>query len=356
MKVQISQALVLAGALGVLAGPVHAQSKISTYEHALTPAGVPNLGGTWSNTTITRWERPEAYGDRAALTPDEVARMEGAAAHSEELANRPTDPNATVETLPNDCSGGRSWCNYNAQWTDTGDHVMRVHGEPRTSLVTFPADGRIPYNAAAQARREEAAKAAAAAAAKATAQGPGSFSNADNPENRSLPERCLVSQNFRDGALLSPTLYNNTYEIVQSPQAVVIVVEMSHDARIVRLNARHGTTPQWFGDSIGWYDGDTLVVETTNFHPAQLRQNSANLKLTERFTRVGEHRLLYRFKVEDPAVYAQPWGGEYEFNTSSGPLYEYACHEGNYGLPNILAGARQQEHAETPAKGQGGGR
>lgn len=321
------------------------------------PRGVPDLEGTWSNTTMTRWERPADLGTRKVFTPEEVAQLEGAAAQSAELANRPTDVNATVETLPNDCSGGRTWCNYNAQWTEPGSTVMRVNGEPRTSIVVAPANGRIPWKPGAREARGPAAPAEgvpepAARQGSGASQGPGVDRSRDNPEDRGLPERCLVSQNIREGALLTPTLYNNNYQIVQSPDSVAIVVEMSHDVRMVRLNAKHRTdgVRPWFGDSIGWYEGDTLVVETTNFHPAQLRQNSDKLKLTERFKRLSKDRLLYQFTVEDPEVYSQPWSGEYEFVTANGPLFEYACHEGNRGLENILAGARYEEAEAAKAK------
>jgi hypothetical protein len=307
---------------------------------AANAAGVPDLEGTWTNVTMTRWERPDQYGGRTVMTPAEVAELEGAAAQSAELANRPTDPNATVETLPNDCSGGRSWCNYNAQWTETGDRVMRVNGEPRTSIVTIPASGKIPYRPGKGRRPAPPAE-----GATQTQQGPGVDSDRDNPEARSLAERCLESQNFREGALMTPTLYNNNYQIVQSTDAVAIIVEMSHDARIIRLNGKHRTdgVRTWFGDSIGRYEGDVLVVETTNFHPLQLARNSEKLKLTERFRRVGKDRILYQFTVEDPETYSQSWGGEYEFTPSNGPLFEYACHEGNRGMENILAGARYEE-------------
>lgn len=330
-------------ALGV--GAAYAAPRASAYPGALTPQGAPNLEGVWTNTTMTRWERPPEYGDRLVLTPAEVSEMEGAAARAEALAKRPTDPNATVETLPNDCSGGRSWCNYNAQWTDSGSTVMRVGGQPRTSLVTIPANGRIPYLPGKAPRQAPVAEGP---------RGPGGEGNFDNPENRSLAERCLVSQNFRNGALLTPTLYNNNIQIVQSKDAVAILVEMSHDVRMVRLNAKHASPAQkpWFGDSIGWYDGDTLVVETTNFNPHSLGAASETLKLTERFTRVAPDRILYRFMVEDPQTYSQPWGGEYEFSQSNGQIYEYACHEGNRGLESLLAGARfaEKEAKQAPAQ------
>ena len=160
------------------------------------------------------------------------------------------------------------------------------------------------------------------------------------------------------GPIMQPQLYNNTYQFVQSKDHVAIWVEMVHDVRIVRLNSKHRTdgVRPWMGDSIGWYDGDTLVVETVGFHPFQnLRGSSANLKMTERFTRVGPNRLLYQFKAEDPTVFAEPWGGEYEFNKATGSVYEYACHEGNYGLENILAGARAEE-AEAATRTASAGR
>jgi hypothetical protein len=325
-----------ASALGAAAVAVGLPAWAQAPHGIVDRSGVPDLEGTWSNVTITDFQRPKTYGDRLVLTPAEVAAMEGEVEASTRLANAPTDPNATVETLPNDCSGGRTNCNYNAQWTEPGSKVMRVHGEPRSSIVTYPADGRIPFTEAGRAHSGRHARAS------------------DNPEDRGLAERCLESQNINYGAVMVSTLYNNNYDIVQSPQAVAIIVEMSHDARIIRLNAKHRTdgVRPWFGDSIGRYEGDTLVVETTGFNPEQLAEVGASeqLRVTERFTRVGPDRLLYRFQVEDPVTYAKPWGGEYEFHPTGGPLYEYACHEGNRGLANILAGARYAEEQARAGK------
>ncbi|MGZ5954286.1 MAG: hypothetical protein ACXWKT_08510 [Caulobacteraceae bacterium] len=293
--------------------------------------GQPDLTGTWTNTTLTRFERAKEFGDRSVLTSQEVAAIEGARAQLLKDGSKPTDPNATTQEVNKSCDlpgfPATADCAYNVGWTDAGEHVMRVNGQPRTSLITTPADGRIPY----RPRRGETR----------SAMGEGV---ADNPEDRILPERCLVSQNISTGALLNPTLYNNTYVFAQNRDTVAIIVEMAHDARLVRLNAKHDPSPKWFGDSSGHWEGDTLVVETTNFHPQQLKgRNSAELKLTERFTRVANDRLLYQFRVEDPQTYTQPWGGEYEFLSSKQPQYEYACHEGNYGLVGILQGARAQE-------------
>jgi hypothetical protein len=309
----------------------------------------PDLEGTWTNATLTRLERPTEYGDRAVMTEQEAHKLEKKNDDLVALGNKPTDPRATVKDLPADCSGGRGDnCNYNAAWTDPGTLVMRVHGEPRTSFITYPANGRMP-----------------ALSAEATAAGvsprrfgsalPAGMKASDNPETRPLGERCLTSFGFSAGPVMLPLLYNNTYQFAQSKDTVAILVEMVHDVRLVRLNAKHRTDGirPWFGDSIGHYEGKSLVVETTNFPQAQTFMGSwKNLKVTERFTRVGAERMLYQFKVEDPTVWVEPWGGEYEFGKAGGMLYEYACHEGNYGLEDVLSGARAEE-AAAAAKADG---
>jgi len=222
---------------------------------------------------------------------------------------------------------------------------MRVHGEPRTSLITT-ANGLPP------------ARKGGAAAGGGFRGGLGSF---DNPEQRSMGERCILSFGRNAGPPMFPNgFYNNNYQLLQTPDAVLIEVEMVHDYRVVRLNAKHRTdnVRPYMGDSIGWWDGDTLVVETTNIPQAQQFMGSwQTLKVTERFTRVGKTRLHYAFTVEDPKFWDQPWGGEYEFSPmQNGVIYEYACHEGNYALPGMLAGARQQEAAAASggAKAPGG--
>ena len=172
----------------------------------------------------------------------------------------------------------------------------------------------------------------------------GSF---ESYEARSLGERCYIGFGRSAGPPMFPNgWYNNNYLIQQSPDAVAIVVEMVHDARVVRLNAKHRTdgVRPYMGDSIGWYEGDTLVVETTNIPQAQHFMGAwKDLKITEKFTRVGKNRLHYQFTVDDPGVWEKPWGGEYEFSPMQGIIYEYACHVGNYALPGILAGARAEE-------------
>lgn len=341
MSLRLRPADVAVAAAALLASPAAARA--------------PDLQGVWTNTTLTRLERPAAYGDRRAMPAEDVTRLEGAEARVATLARAPTAASATVKDLPADCTGGRgSACNYNAGWTDSGDRVMRVGGEARTSLVTTPADGRIPYRPEVRARLDALPRGGTAQPGAEPPERPGA---SDNPENRSLGERCILAFGYSGGPVMLPSLYNNTYQIVQTPEEVVVVVEMVHDVRHIRLNARHRTdgVRPWLGDSIGWWEGSTLVVETVGYHRSQsfLGASADHLKVTERFTRSGPKRLLYRFTVENPNAFTQPWGGEYEFSPANGPVYEYACHEGNYGLRSILAGVRERER--TPAEGRPGG-
>jgi hypothetical protein len=180
---------------------------------------------------------------------------------------------------------------------------------------------------------------------------------------RSLGERCIVGYGSTGGPPMLNVLYNNNYQIVQSPGYVVIVVEMNHDARIIRLGGTHppANVRPWMGDSIGHWEGDTLVVETTNLNPGQaftadIRHRiylAPESKVTERFTRVSDHDILYEFKVEEPHAYTQTWRGEIPMRATKGPMYEYACHEGNYALADILAGAREQEKTAALAAAKG---
>jgi hypothetical protein len=311
--------------------------------------GTPDLEGTYTNASLTRLERPSEYGDRRVMTPQELAAIEKKNSDLIALGNKPTDPRATVKDLPADCSGGRGEnCNYNAAWTDPGKTVMRVHGEPRTSFITEPATGHVPpFTAQATAGGTTPRRFGAAL--------PAGLKINDNPETRTLGERCLTSFGYSAGPVMLPLLYNNTYHIVQSKSTVAIEVEMVHDVRTIRLNAKHrsdGLRP-WFGDSVGHYEGSTLVVETVNFPSTQPFYGSwKELKITEKFTRVAADRVLYQFKVEDPTVWTEPWGGEYEFGNAEGRIFEYACHEGNYGLADILAGARAEEAAASKGEGK----
>ncbi len=327
----------------------------SAYKAPRTSFGQPDLMGYWSNSTLTPITRRPQLGDRLVYTPAEVKALEQGNAQEIEAGNARTDPNAPVnvknglELRPEFASAGGDVGGYNRGWLDPGTLVMRVGGEPRTSLLTTK-NGQIPA-------RKDGRSMSAFAYAEASEGSRGPLGSMDNPENRGLGERCIIGFGRNAGPPMLPNgFYNNDYRIVQTPGAVAIEVEMVHDTRIIPLNAKHRTDGlrPWFGDSIGWWDGDTLVVETTNFPQSMNLYGSwKTLKVTERFTRVGKDRLRYSFQAEDPDTWAAPWGGEYEFSPMNGIIYEYACHEGNYALPGILAGARAQEK-DTGAKAAGG--
>ena len=318
------------------ASPQAAPAAAAAYNAPRTSFGQPDLMGYWSNSTLTPMTRKPALGERRAFTPAEVKALEQAVVKEVEEGNKPTALDAPVnapnglESRPEFVAAGGDVGGYNRGWLDPGSLVMRVGGEPRTSLITTK-NGQVPP------RKD-------GTGADPGYGGMGSF---DNPENRALGERCIIGFGRNAGPPMFPNgFYNNNYHIVQTPDAVVIEVEMVHDTRIVRLNARHRSDDlrPWFGDSIGWWDGDTLVVETNHVPQAQSFYGAwKNLKVTERFTRVAKDRLRYQFTVSDPTVWNEPWGGEYEFSPLSGVIYEYACHEGNYALPGILGGARAQE-------------
>ncbi|THD51094.1 hypothetical protein [Phenylobacterium sp.] len=341
-----SLVLLAGAALAILPQSIAAQPAATPYHAPRAVDGQPDLQGTWTNATLTPLERPVAMGDRRAMSPEEVQGIEGKRAEVIRESSAPTAATVDLDKLP--CyaantvdSGATVDCGYNAFWVDHGDAVMRVNGEPRTSMITFPANGRMPPRLPRKSSDPTPVR--------------GVYGRAgENPENQTLAERCITSFANHAGPVMLPSFYNSNYQIVQGRDSVAILVEMIHDVRIVRLNAQHSPMRVWYGDSIGHYEGDTLVVETTNYNPNEaLFGGSANMKVTERFTRVGPKRLRYEFKVEDPTVWATSWGGEYEFSPAKGPVYEYACHEGNYALPDILAGARSAE-AEAAKKNGGG--
>jgi hypothetical protein len=328
-------ALSLAGCGAALAqvnsysADAYAKPKYEGYVAPKNALGQPDLSGVWSNATTTRMERPQSL-SALVLTEEQAARIQGGAEDYRRAGDAPTDPNAGAPTDKNANAG------YNRFWTDPGTQVMRVKGEPRSSFLTTP-DGRVPP------RREGAPPRVLRVE---TSDESGDAGASDGPETRGLSERCMFMQTLA-GPVLRPVLYNNNYRFAQGKDSVAIQVEMIHDTRIIRLANEHNPasakTRPWMGDSIGRYEGDTLVVETINFHPAQEFYGASDkLKVTERFTRVADNRLLYQFTIDDPVVWEKPWGGEYEFWASEG-IYEFACHEGNYGMIGILAGAREEE-------------
>jgi hypothetical protein len=322
------------------------------YKAPRNALGQPDLSGYWTNASLTPEARPASTATRSTYTEAEVRKMEDTVVKEVEEGNQPTDPNA-----PGPKKGGETYTNvrpefaaaggpvggYNRGWLEPGMTVMRVHGEPRTSFITT-ANGQPPP-------RKPGAPVASFGGGGTRAR-MGAF---DSYEVRTLGERCLKSFGRNAEPPMFPNgFYNNNYEFVQSKDSIAILVEMVHDVRVVRLNAKHRTDGlrPWMGDSIGWWDGDTLVVETTNLPQREAYRGSwENLKVTERFTRVAPDRIYYQFTVEDPTMWEQPWGGEYEFASLKGQIYEYACHEGNYALTGMLAGARQEDEEKARAAG-----
>jgi len=245
-------------------------------------------------------------------------------------------------------AGGGAVGGYNSFWVDPGDRVLRVDGQPRSSIIIDPPNGRVP------AYTDEARARLAKAAAIRKTQG----SEFDHPELRPLAERCITSFGNNAGPPMLPNyFYNNSYTIVQSKDTVMILTEMVHDARVIRMNGTHPPAGmrKYFGDSIGRWEGDTLVIETTNFHPSHGFRNSwENLKVTERISRRDARTLNYRFTVEDPDTFTAPFTGELVFNAMAPGemVYEYACHEANYGLEGVMSGARAQEREAAKKKSQ----
>jgi hypothetical protein len=287
-----------------------------------TPWGKPDLGGIWDFRTVTPLERPTELGNKATLTEQEAAEFEKQAVASRNADNNRKKEqrrvvNGTAETEDVALA-------YNDFWWDRG---TRVIGTRRTSLVVDPPDGRIPaMTAEAKARQEKE---------DSVRERP-----AWGPEDRSVGERCLLG--FNSGPPMSPGGYNMNVQVFQTENTVALLNEMVHNARIVPLDGREpAKVPQWVGTSKGRWDGDTLVIETSGFHQTtSLRGSSPSLKLTEKFTRVDEDTLMYEYTVNDPTTWTKPWTVQIPMVKSDGVIYEYACHEGNYGMTSLLSGAR----------------
>jgi hypothetical protein len=326
MKLHLAGLIALAT---VTAAPALAQ--IPAYQPPRTADGKPDLQGFWSNVSLTSLERSGQF-KSLAIPEADAKRMEAQRAAADARGNQRTDPNSGAPRAGQDVGG------YNSFYVDAGSSYAKINGEYRSSWIVDPPSGRIPYTAAGKKEFDDR-----------LAFVRNTF---DGPETRPMAERCLVGFGSTGGPPMINVMYNNTYQFVQSPDYVVILVEMNHDARIIPLTDNvDDKIPQWLGNSKGRYEGDTLVVETTNFNPGEsLRTFFANsyllspdAKVTERFTRVADDQILYQFSVDDPKLFSQVWKAEMIFNASKGALYEYACHEGNYALPGILAGARKND-------------
>ena len=335
-------------------------SKARAWVVPRTADGKPDLQGNWTNETQTPLARRGAQG--TTLTDAQATAIEQRAQLVEEIRDQPSDPNRAAPPkgggsggfsapgqksfieLISEAAGGAVG-GYNGFWLDPGLSVIRIDGVARSSIIIDPPTGRLPSLTDAGKKR----------LAEIAARGK-KFGEFDHPEMRPLSDRCLLSFGSNAGPPMLPNyFYNNNYTIVQTRDHVMILTEMNHDARIIRLGAKEHAPANlrpWFGDSIGRWEGDTLVVETTNIHPMQLEQTSIlwayrgaseNLTVTERFTRTGPDTIRYRFTMEDPATFTTPFTGELPFNRLDEMVYEYACHEGNHAMTNILSGERSKE-------------
>lgn len=307
----------------------------------------PNIEGIWTNASLTSLNRPNGV-ETLVVTPEEalviaaatpIAGLEGGLDESGAIADA---PEAKAEDF-----GVRAYNNF---WVDPGSNLALVKGEFRTSYVVNPENGRVPRREDPQYDFERKNFGSRYTTGVGDARG---------PEAIPLAERCLIGFGNKAGPGMMGALYNNTYQFVQTDDHVVILVEMVHDVRIIPVfesreealqNRRPVALEQWFGDSVGWYEGDEFVVETTNINPIQMGQSSVpitkNGRITERFSRYSENEMFYQYTVEDNNLYLQPWTAELSFYATEDRLYEYACHEGNYAMPGILAGARKLEQQE----------
>ena len=324
------------------------------YEPERTSWGAPKIEGLWDFRTLTPFERPAELADKAVLTVEEAEVFRQQAIQALDVDNR------TGDASIGDVEGA-----YNTFWWDWG---TEYNDDLRTSLVVDPPNGRLPEitpEALAQKERQNRLRIAPVRDLLSYSANPAEF-RPPGPEALGLSERCLVG--FNAGPPFAPSAYNNNLRIVQTPDYIVLVTEMIHDARIIPLDGRAHPPPEmmrWSGDSRGHWDGNTLVVDTTNFTdktpafalPATLAAldvgvvgSGMNLHLTERFTRVGEGRLLYEYTIDDPSTFVQPFTVHISLRATEGPMFEYACHEANYAMPGMLKGARLLE-AEAAAAG-----
>ncbi len=316
-------------------------SDAGKWEVPRTPDGHPDLQGNWTNATLTPFEREEGWGP--VFTSEEVDALERPTGQTDGCPPRP----GTVECGRVLAESGSYEVRlrgqeYNEVYWDRGSRVAIVDGEPRSSLVTNPANGRRP------ALTPEAER-----GIQESRDFRSQFGLYDHPELRPLGERCIILGSPSGPPMIPNTAYNANYIIVQTADHVMIMSEMVHDVRIIRFgepNPIPEDVRPWFGDSWGRWEGDALVVETTNINPRQSLRGvppSKNMRVTERFTRVDEETILYEFTVEDPTTYTEAWGGEIPLKKFDAMLYEYACHEGNYSMTSVLSGARYQERMEA---------
>ncbi|MDA1092438.1 MAG: hypothetical protein O3A25_04070 [Acidobacteria bacterium] len=326
-----------------------------------TSSGRPDLSGTYDVSTLTPMQRPDELAEKQFLTDEEAAEIAAQELQRNIARQANSAPDRGAPPQGGDGSAGAAGNvgGYNSFWIDRGTGAFQIDGQWRTSILIDPSNGRFPAPSEARSAARAAERAALGAGETPIARG---FTNDgtaywleagldaagpyDNMEQRPFAERCILSFSSTAGPPMMPALYNNHKRIVQTEDTVVILVEMVHDARVVRMNAEHDPPEitKWLGDSIGWWEGDTLVVETTNFRdtPA-FSQGSNNMKVIERFRMESVDQLVYTFTVDDPSVWSAGFTGEYAWPRSDNKVFEYACHEANYALEGIMKGARLLE-------------
>jgi hypothetical protein len=298
-----------------------------------TAEGKPDFQGVWTNSSITRLERVPEFKD-LVISEADAKQWEMDAAAVAAADNAPTAEDKGAPEVGDDPAG------YNNFWIDPGRQVGKINGTYRSSWITDPPNGKVPYTPAGRTAMMKTVS---------------TYNMFDNPEERIPIERCLIGFASTGGPPMLNALYNNHQQIIQTPDAIAINIEMVHDTRIIRMNGQHNpdNMRQYLGTSVGKWEGDTLVVETVGFKAIEsVRVDfglfvyiSPDSKVTERFTMQDNDTIFYQFTVQDPSAYTQPWKGELNFRRSPDRIYEYACHEGNYAVPNILLGARELERA-----------
>jgi hypothetical protein len=338
----------LSGAVLLVSYAISAQTPAKKYSPPRTGDGRPDLNGTWSNASVTNLQR--APNQKLVVSREEAEKIVKANP-LQRLIEADDGPSDLSEDITKDANSDRG---YNAFWIDPGNMLAKVKGEYRTSFIVEPATGQMPLSEEGRKRIQSER----AARTQALFHG---------PEALPIPERCLIGFSGAGGPGMLNTMYNNNYQIVQTPQNVVIMVEMVHDARTIpifkdKASALAAVPPKsiksWLGVSVGWWEGHTLVTHVSNVHPQQARSGPVFLSedgyVTERFTRVGPTEIFYEFEVHDPVYYTQSWKAEQSLNARKESIYEYACHEGNYAMEGILRGARNQEaQGIKPTQGPG---
>jgi hypothetical protein len=325
------------------------------YAPPRTPDGHPDLQGTYDLATLTPMERPN--GVKGVLTDEEAKKLERDVAARVAAGARPISADRAAPPKGGDGSTGAAGNvgGYNNFWLDPGSSYTIVDGEKRTSIVIDPPDGKVPPLTPA-ARQRAAARLPRPTSDTTESRDPGLEppGSYDDPERRPLGERCILGFGSTSGPPALPDyFYNNLHQIVQTPDNIMILTEMVHDARVIRMNAEHlpKTIRKWMGDSVGHWERDTLVVDTTNFtDKTRFRGATEDMHVVERFTRVAPNALLYQFTIDDPATWTRPWTGEFTWPVTNEHIYEYACHEANYALENILRGARLREREQAEQK------